>query len=315
MYVGSRSQTQRMCIPFPQAQIKSIKGGVATFPSHLSHTLLFFARVMEPDSFTAFAEMLVNRVSDLEQRVRMMEMERNEQDMFRLQEHDQNTKHFVRNVDGTLVRLAIERKCIGDDELVGDIQLFFEGHEWAPFDADRFIKKLPSWKPVIDCIVSSEKDDFDVTIDDLSEEAKEIVDLDSLNHPMCQLECEFMRVHFKDDIRYFKFGDPVFKTGGRLKTMEDLFVVTKEYIEELSDRKQKRIDASISKAEAESDYRLWEKFLRTRDLDVICSATRGQAVKFLSNQAFLDRSQIRAIVEAHGIREIRDQSPIRYSYK
>ena len=271
---------------------------------------------MEPDSFTAFAEMLVNRVSELEQRIRTLETERNEQDLFRLQEHHQDIKHFVRIIDGTVVKLQIEKDCIQNNELAGDIHLCFEGpFLWTPFDAKNFIKKVPSWESVIDSIVSSGKDENEVTFDDLSDQAKKVVNLDSIDHPMRQLECEFMRMHFEEHIRYFGHcGEPIFKTGGGLKTMEDLFVMIKKYVEALSGRKQKRIDAHISKAQAEADFRLWEKFIRVRDLDIICNATRKQAVEFLSNNGFLNRSQIQVIVNAHGIRETRVQSPVRYSY-
>lgn len=281
---------------------------------------------MEPDSFTAFAEMMVNRLSTLEQRVHTLETERDEQDIFRLQElpYYEDKQNFVRIVDNTVVQLQIDKRCIdtGNKLIADDILIYFHDFElWKTFDFDAFGRQVPSWKPVIDSILSSGKDEYDVTKDDLSDEAKVLVDHYINDQPMVQMECELMRACFKDDIRYFDDSEhPIFKTGGRLKTMEDLFVMTKEYGEAWSGRKQNRIRADIDKAPDEETVRLWKKYTRSRSDEekqhVILSATRKQAIKFLREYGYvLDRSVIREIVDAHRIHERRIQDPARYHYR
>ena len=183
------------------------------------------------EHFIEFTDMMVNRLSDLEQQVHTLKRERNEQDLARLHE-DPSAKDFVRILDGTVVKLGIETTCLEGGELSGDIDIWVSDHNFdtGPFATDAFIGLLPSWKPVIDSIASSGKDEYDVTIDDLTDEGKKLLDLHGSPLPMEQLVDKLVCTHFKEN-----YDNGVFKKGGRLKTMEDIFVMTKEYIQIIND--------------------------------------------------------------------------------
>jgi hypothetical protein len=273
---------------------------------------------MEPDSYTAFAEMLVNRVSELEQRIRTMETQRREQEQFGLQQGGPY-HYLVRVVDGTTVKIDIESiflKCgspSGNIVLeLGDFEAFYE----ISRDADFFLAKLPSWKPVIDSIFGSGKNMDEVQLEDLSEEARKMLAPLGCSQPFVQLEREFARVIFQGDLdRFDSYGRAIIKSGERLKTLEDLFVFTKEFYESLLGKRMKSVHALLSKEKRTQI--LLEKFKKNgRDLDFILSASRATAVQFLTEHGEdLNRSEVMRIANAHGIVEKPIVSPVKYYYK